>query len=570
MPESLPPGLLLILGALLVPLVPARARPLYLLALPLASLASLLALPEGSSGHILLFEYTLTVVRVDALSRLFGLVFHAAALLSVLYALHVRQARQHVAALAYAGAGIGAVFAGDLITLFVYWELAAVTSAFLVWAQGTERSYRAGLRYLLVQVASGVLLLAGVLVHYDETGFLAFGSLGSPLGGDLGVGLIFLAFGIKAAFPLLHPWLVDAYPEATTTGTVFLSAFTTKMAVYALARGFAGVELLVPIGVTMALFPAVYAMVEDDLRRLLSYSLISQLGFMVVGVGIGTPLALNGAVSHAAASTLYQSLLFMAAGAVMLHTGTASARRLGGLYGALRPVAWCALIGAASISSLPLASGFVTKSMTLSAAAEGHYDLAWFGLMLAAAAVFVHTGIRFPYLAFFRRPNAERPGPGEPVPATMLAAMALTSLLCVGIGVFPQALYGMLPHAVEYHPYTSTHVVGQVQILAFALLAFAVAASRGWLPRPAADLLDADWLYRVALPGVARAVVGIGRPVKRRMVETVRETVAAVLEYVHLHHGPQGLFARTWGTANSMMIVVALLAVYLLYVLRTG
>ena len=246
---------------------------------------------------------SLVTLRVDKLSLLFGYVFLLAAFLGGLYALHVRDTVQHAAGLIYAGSALGAVFAGDLVTLFIFWEGIAVASVFLIWASRNERAYRAGMRYLVVQIGSGVLLLAGVLIHYRQTGSLAFGAIGlaSP-----GAALILLAFGIKCAFPLLHNWLQDAYPEATVTGTVLLSSFTTKVAVYALARGFAGTEILVPIGAAMTAFPIFYAVIENDLRRVLAYSLNNQLGFMVVGIGIGTELALNGAVAHAFADILFK------------------------------------------------------------------------------------------------------------------------------------------------------------------------------------------------------------------------------------------------------------------------
>ena len=301
MTVELPPASILIGGALLVPLLRGRLRSAWLLLLPLLSLGHLLTLPEGESWKLSLFAYDLVCVRIDTLSLLFGYLFHIAAFIGLVFALHVRRAGEHVAALLYAGSAIGAVFAGDLITLFVFWELMAVSSAFLVWSRRTERAVRSGMRYLIIHVGSGVLLLSGAILHVHQTGSLAFGHLGIT---GPATGLIFLAFGIKCAFPLLHNWLVDAYPEATPSGTVFLSAFTTKVAVYAPARAFAGAEvldvkILVYVGAAMTAFPIFYAVIENDLRRVLAYSMINQIGFMVCGIGLGTELGVNGAVSHA-------------------------------------------------------------------------------------------------------------------------------------------------------------------------------------------------------------------------------------------------------------------------------
>jgi len=351
----------------------------------------------------------------------------------VVYALHLEDNLQHVAGLIYAGSAIAAVFAGDLISLFIFWELTAIASVFLIWARRTQTSYHAGLRYLIIQVTSGLILLAGIILHSQQTGEIGFNHLGWS---DLGTKLIFIAFGIKCAFPLLHNWLQDAYPEATVTGTVFLSAFTTKLAVYALARGFAGTDMLIWIGALMTIFPIFYAVIENDLRRVLAYSLNNQLGFMVVGIGIGTEMALNGTVAHAFSHILYKSLLFMSMGAVLFRTGTIKGSELGGLYKSMPMTTIFCIIGAASISAFPLFSGFISKSLIITASAEGHYTLTWLVLLFASAGVFHHSGIKIPFFAFFGHDSGIR---CKEAPLNMLIAMGITAFFCVGIGIFSQA-----------------------------------------------------------------------------------------------------------------------------------
>ena len=291
---SAAPFLIFFLGAALTAVTRGTLRAIVLLAVPLAGALNLYALGEGIHLEAALFDYRLEIVRVDRLSLLFGHLFHLAAFIAILFSLRLRDTVQHVAGLLYAGSALGATFAGDLITLFVFWELLAITSVVLILARRTERANRVALRYLIIQVLSGVILLSGALVIAHETGSIEFGYIGLD---GLGSWLIFLAFGIKCAFPFLHNWLTDAYPEATPTGTVFLSAFTTKVAVYALARAFPGTELLVYIGAAMTMFPIFFAVIENDLRRVLAYSMINQIGFMVCGIGIGTALAVNGAVT---------------------------------------------------------------------------------------------------------------------------------------------------------------------------------------------------------------------------------------------------------------------------------
>ncbi|MDX1374868.1 MAG: Na(+)/H(+) antiporter subunit D [Burkholderiales bacterium] len=555
---ELSPAWTLILGAALAPLLPGRARAAWVVLIPLAGLLQLWLLPHGEHGRLAFLGHELVLARVDRWSVLFVLIFLIAALLSAIYALHVRDALQPAAGLAYAGSAIGAVLAGDLLTLFVFWELTAITSVFLIWARGTRRAYRAGMRYIVIQLLSGMLLLFGAAQQVSATGSLRFEHLGLDAPGGL---LIFLAFGIKCAFPLLHNWLQDAYPEATESGTVFLSAFTTKLAVYALARGYAGTEALIWIGATMTAFPIFYAVIENDLRRVLAYSLNNQLGFMVVGIGIGTELALNGTAAHAFSHILYKALLFMSMGAVLHRVGTVNGSELGGLYKSMPWTTGFCIVGAASISAFPLFSGFISKSMILSAAAEEGLLLTFLVLLFASAGVFHHSGIKIPYFAFFAHDSGKR---CAEAPMNMLVAMAVTAALCVGIGVYPDPLYAMLPFAVDYVPYTGSHVLSQLQLLVFSALAFSVLMRTGIYP-PEMRLvnLDSDWLYRRAAPsllGLAmRGIDALGEGLRT----LARAAAARIALALQRHHGIEGVLARTWTTGGVALWVAILLAAYL-------
>ena len=559
--DGLNPALILIGGSLLALLAPqGRARNLFMLALPVLGALQLWGLPYGEYARIELFDLTLTTLRLDGLSFAFALVFHIAALLAIIYAWRLDDPVQQVAGLLYPGAAVGAVLAGDLVTLFICWELAAVSSVFLIWARRTQRAYRAGMRYLLAQIGSGVLLLAGVIVHLRVTGSITFEHLGldSP-----GGGLIFIAFGIKAAFPLLHNWLQDAYPEATVTGTVLLSAFTTKMAIYALARGFAGTESLITIGTLMAMFPIFYAVIENDLRRVLAYSMNNQLGFMVVGVGIGTPLGLDGAVAHAFADILFKALLFMSMGAVLLRAGTVNGSELGGLYKSMPLTAGFCMVGAASISAFPLFSAFATKSLILEAAArEGHW-VSFLFLLFASAGVFHHAGIKIPFFAFFAHDSGIR---CEEAPCNMLVAMGLAAALCVGIGVFPEALYAILPYPIAFDPYTTTHVVTQLQLLAWSALAFSVLVRTGIYPPELRSVnLDFDWGYRKLMPVVATGVWGAVSRGWEAFNTAVEHLVKRLIAGLARHHGQYGVLATTWPTGSMVLWAVVLLGACLIF-----
>ncbi len=563
MSASLPPFLIFAAAALAVPLLPERWRPAWTLFVPLAGLLNLLALDHGVHWRVGLLDYELVLGRLDGLSFVFALLFHIAAALGALFALHVRDAIQQASALLYGAGALGAVLAGDLISLFVFWETMAAASVFLVWARGTERATRAGMRYLIAQVSSGVLLLAGAMIHYGETGSLAFDALALD---GLGPKLIFLAFGIKCAWPFLHGWLTDAYPESTPTGTVFLSAFTTKVAVYALARSFAGTEMLIWIGTAMAMFPIFYAVIENDLRRVLAYSLINQVGFMVVGIGLGTALALNGAVSHAFNDVIFKGLLFMSMGAVLHMTGRIDGSDLGGLYKTMPWTAGFCLVGAASISAFPLFSGFVSKSMVMASAAYEGHTVVFLCLLFASAGVFHHAGIKIPYFAFFAHDSGIRAS--EP-PFNMLAAMAIAAAICVFNGAYPWALYSLLPWPVEYEPYTATHVVTQLQLLFFSALAFALLMISGIYP-PELRLvnLDADWLLRRPGAGLARRAGAAAMAAWGGSLAAARAALAPPRRALERACAPAGALSRPWPTGAAIAAVTALLALYLLFVYR--
>ena len=557
--EHLPPAVIIIVGALLVPFLPARVRGVYMVLLPVVSLALLLQMPHGTYWRYAIFDYQLVLYRIDSLSFVFGLIFHIAAIVSVVYALHEKDAVQQVSGLIYAGSGIGAVFAGDLISLFVFWELTAIASVFLIWAKRTERAYQTGLRYLVIQVGSGVLLLTGVLLRVQAGHDLNFDHIGLEGAGGW---LIFLAFGIKCAFPFLHNWLPDAYPEATVTGTVFLSAFTTKLAVYSLARGYAGTDLLVPIGAVMAVFPLFYAVIENDLRRVLAYCLNNQLGFMVVGVGIGTEMALSGIAAQAFVHILYKSLLFMSMGAVLLRTGTANGSDLGGLYRSMPYTMVFCCIGAASIA-FPFFGGFVSKSLILSAAAGEYYTMTWFILMFASAGVFLCSGLKIIFFTFFGRDAGFR---CEEAPMNMLIAMGMTAFLCIAIGVFPESLYAILPYAVDYEPYTVAHIITQLQLLFFTALAFVLLLRLRIYPAELRSVnLDTDWIYRRLLPRAIHVLVRVGQPIKYSFFEGSKAIIRTLVGQVSVAHNPYGLWGRTWLTRHSVLVIVVFLAVYLLF-----
>jgi multicomponent Na+:H+ antiporter subunit D len=494
--DNFPPGFIMVLGALLIPFLPHIIRQIYMMILILIS-AFGLTLGFGIHSVITIMEFDFIVFQADELTFPFAIIFHIAAALNVIYGAHEKHWKQHVAIMSYSGAAIAAIHAGDLLTLFVWWEATAFTSVFLILASNTNRSYKAAVRYILIQVTSGMFLLAGaiILLMNEGNAILTKFDINSLYGQ-----LIFIAFGIKAAFPLLNGWLQDAYPEATEIGTVALSTFTTKLAIFCFAKCFAGVEILIFIGALMTFYPIFFAVIENDLRRVLTYSLNNQLGFMIVAIGIGSELAINGAVAHAFAHILYKGLLFMGMGAVLYRVGTCKASELGGLFKYMPITAVCTIIGAISISAFPLFSGFVAKSLIMSALGEEGLVFVYFMLLFASAGVLHHSGIKIPFFAFFAHESKVKT---KEAPINMIIAMVIASVLCIAIGIFPSIFYQILPYEMSYQPYDFSHVVGQLQLLMFATFAFiCLWHFKIYPPELNSTVLNSDWIYRRMIPRV--------------------------------------------------------------------
>jgi multicomponent Na+:H+ antiporter subunit D len=496
---EIPPGLWLIGGAVLTGLLPCRFQGAGFLLFPALALAAILFLPEGTVLTVPFLKYELVLCQVDALSRAFGIIFALIALVGGIYSFHIRATGERVAALLYAGGALGVTFAGDLFTLLLFWELMAVASTYLIWARRTPEAIGAGLRYLIYHFFGGSLLFAGIALHLHGTGSLSVAALPAAQP-TVAMWLMLAGVAVNAAIPPLHAWLQDSYPKATITGAVFLSAFTTKSAVYVLARMYPGWEILLWLGVIMTLWGVTYAVLANDIRHILAYHIISQVGFMVAGVGIGTALAINGTTAHAFSHILYKALLFMGAGAVLQATGRSKLTELGGL---VRTMPWTLAffaVGALSISGAPLFNGFVSKSIIIGAAGyEGLYA-AKFLLLLASVGTFLSIGLKLLYFTWFGTDRGLRPAN---LPFNMLMAMGILSLICFWHGIQPAALYQLLPHAMDYAPYTIPHTVEAVQLLTFTFVAF-------WLLRKKYQgepciALDTDWFYRRPAP-LARVI----------------------------------------------------------------
>ncbi|MDR0548699.1 MAG: Na(+)/H(+) antiporter subunit D [Deltaproteobacteria bacterium] len=499
------PSLPFLMMAAILPFLPGNRRWKWLLLLP--PLAAIYAAFNNQPGDHLTLSWlgrTLQLGRVTALSTVFAQVFAIMSLAGLIYSLHVNDKAQHVAALLYVAGGFGCLCAGDYLTLFVFWELMSLGSTFLIMLNRTRESVLAAFRYFLYHIIGGLFLLAGILLRYHEvTQSFEFGAI--PItGATLADWLILLGFSVNAAVVPLHAWLPDAYPRGTVTGSVFMCAYTTKTAVFVLAVAFSGWNILAIAGTVMAVYGVVFASMENNARRILSYHIVSQVGYMVAGIGVGTAMTINGASAHAYAHILYKGLLFMGAGAVLYAAGTQKLDELGGLAARLPWVMVFYMVAALSISGAPLFNGFISKTMTIAGAAEAGRTYVALGLELAAVGTFISVGLKLPYFAFWGGKPTDLRRELRPIPANMYAGMALLAILCFVQGVCPSILYRYLPDQAAvalYHPWTAWNVIQASALLGFSGLAFYF-LRKVIAPHKALNL-DFDLFYRL----IGRAVL---------------------------------------------------------------
>lgn len=523
---SLPVFYIFFIGALFLFLTKGKLHKYIFIALPLIVFVAIVFTPDEIVINGSFLGLNLKFLYIDKLSKVWGYIFAIMAFVSAIFAYHNNDTRENVYSTLYVGSSFGVIFAGNLLTLFIFWEIMAITSTMIIFSGKSAQATKAGFRYLLVHAVGGQLLFAGLLLYYYNTGSLEFGYLGLK---DTATFLIMLSFAINAAVFPISAWLPDAYPESSVTGTVFLSAYTSKTAVYVLARSFPGEDILLYAGAIMAIYGIIYAILENDIRRVLAYSIINQVGFMLVAVGIGTELAINGAAAHAFAHILYKALLMMGAGAVIYRTGISKISNLGGLYKSMPLTFLFTTIGAATISAFPFTSGFVSKSLILASTGEAHKTLAYHVLLIASAGAIAKVGLKLPYFVFLNRDANLRP---KEAPLNMLLSMGLVSFLCIFLGVYPQLLYNILPFELNYKVYTASHVVMQLQILMFSAAAFFFMLPM--LKKTETITLDTDWFYRkgaaLFIKFVDRYIIRYGAMIKEVLFVKIPELSAAIFK----------------------------------------
>ena len=517
----IPPFLPVALAALLLPFLGRRVGH------ALGALASAAVVPyvwltdAGTHLEVSLFGFRTVLYNVDAFSTLMGLIFGFIAAVAVIYSYYTEaDSIQTAFALSYVAASLGAVFGGDWLTLVFFWELMAVTSTLLVWYYG-GRAVRAGFRYALLHGVGGTLLLGAVVWHYVAVESFLFSAAEAGMAGPVAPVLAAVGIGVNVGFIGLHAWLPDTYPRPHVAASVFLCVFTTKTGVYGMYRAFPeGNVAIAYMGGLMAVFGATFALFQNDMRRLLSYHIQSQVGYMVAGVGIGTALGQAGAMAHVFNHILYKGLLFMTAGVVVYRTGKESLKKLGGLGREMPITAVSFTVAALSIAGFPGFNGFVSKGIIISAS---HYtfekgpvvlgDFYTLELLLLVGGVGTFLSfIKFGYYAFL---HGEYDGSVPDASRGQAVAMVAVAALCVFYGVVDGALFAILPFDVTsdaavahvYETYTVDHVVEGVALAVIGLVGFVLIKTPlskiGRVP-------DIDSLYNpAALYGTRALVVGL-------------------------------------------------------------
>lgn len=474
--DFIQPGMILIAAGFLILIAPRILTKMLMTAGPVLTISAVII--TGGQG----------------ITMIFGLIFSVISLMSAIYNLHAKDRFETGVEAIYAGSGISVVFSAHWIGMLIFWELMAAASWLIVICGRTSASRKAGFRYLMIHMLGGSLLLCGIVIKIFS-GETMIENLTGNL--DLSAWLILAGVAVNAAIPPLNAWIADAYPESTAGGTVYMASFTTKVGVFCLIKIFSGMELLLYFGVFMAVWGAAMALIENDFRRLLSYHIISQVGYMVASLSMGTEAGIDGASAHAFNHILYKGTLMMCAGSVIAATGIRKINKLGNLRKKMPVTSACFAIASMAIAGFPLINGFVSKAVIMEAASESGLVLTELLLTVASVGTLLSVTLKVNYFVFFgRSENTPRVNPAA-VTLNMKAAMIAGSAACVITGIFPELVYGLTPFGTDGHPFTAEHVIHYILLFAGGTAAFIIYA--GHMKPKDRITLDTDWFYRAPL-----------------------------------------------------------------------
>ena len=410
-------------------------------------------------------------MEVDQVSLFFGLLISTAVFVACVYSLQYMEhddnkPQYYTLFLMLAGGVMGLVLSGDLFNMFIMVEIltfaAVALTAFRNKAFG---ALEAAFKYLVVGCMGSTCILAGTIMLYAQAHTLNFAQLSDIIAGNLNpstivaFALLYIGFSTKAFIVPFHPLAADAHGAAPASISVLISGVLTKSGVYAILRltyflfqtmGLPSIQFMLVFIGSISMFVCVtMALAQHDFKRLLAFHSISQIGYVLTAIGLGTGLGLSAGLYHAMNHTMFKGLLFLAAGAVHFRTGTTDLRKLGGLG---KKMPWtCALflVGAASISGIPPFNGFASKWMIYQATYQAAIDYKNIGFLLATIVALITSVltlasfVKVTQSVFFGQLRPEHEDVKE-VPGGMIVGMSLFALICVVTGLFPEKVTALL------------------------------------------------------------------------------------------------------------------------------
>ena len=533
------PGIIMIAFGFIVTILPRGFRkPLSIIAPATATWAFFMMTEESSLPYELAPYIKMEFIHLDSLAWTFMLVFCIIAVLNGIYGIGIQHRYECGMSMVYAGSVMGVILAGDCLSLIFFWEISAFASMYVVYCKHDRASARASFRYILMHAFGGNMLLAGLIIymfHYGNT----LGHL-SECVGEPCFWLIAVGIAVNAAIPPLHAWLPDAYPESTATGTVYLSSFTTKAAIYLMLRMMSGLTDLVWIGAIVAIYGACMAIMENGIRRLLAYHIVSQLGMMIAAAGAGEAIGIDAATAHAFTNILFKGVLMMGAGAVIYATGRSNITELGGLAKKMPVTAVCFLISSLAIAGLPGLSGFVSKALIMDAIHEAGYTVPALLLTAGGVGTLLSITLKINYFVFFGPCEDEKVSEvTRKIPFSMKLAMILGTAATIAIGVFPQKFYSLMPYSTIVEPYHMGHVLEYIAIFIGGSIPFFLYIKK---MKPHEEItVDFDWFYRKPFNTLIQWI----SHVLERIFAWCSVHSARGAEYLRLHFGDPTLWTKS-------------------------
>ncbi len=428
--------------------------------------------------------------EVKPYSRITFFSFTLVGALTLIYGMRVMNPAEKIGSIWGIAAAAGITLANNYITLYLFWELLTLSAALIILANRTDKCTKMAFRFIIIQLAGGLSLLFGIFQHFVATGSLI---IETPAAG---LPFFVLGIGVKAVFLPLCIWLPWGYPAASFASSVVLAGLTTKIGVFALASFLPPLDAVALMGGFMAVYGIIMALMQKNLRYLLSFHIISQVGYMVAGMGLGFSLAVDGAFLHMFNNMIYKGLLFMCAGILIYSIGTDHITELTKSKGSGEKPLWRvfplatigALVGSLAISGIPPFNGYVSKYLLKNA----FYGTGMVETLLTIASVgSVISFAKYFYFGFLKARVKDIIKPK----LTMQIGVAIASILAIVTGIWPQLIQGLLPYGSSVDVYNLQGIKAALQFGLIGIVIFIIIAKRLKKGIPIPQWLNLDYFF---------------------------------------------------------------------------